>query len=356
MTMRLRTLEIVRVDGAVAGLVGAAAGQGQRAGLWLRVRDDAGGIGQGEASPLPGYSPDTIEQCATQLAAVDLAALPSPQHDTAANWIARVLEASALTAPAARFGLETALLDWLGQQRGHSVAQLLGGAGVATRRVALAALVADADAARAAFARGIRTFKLKIAPATFDADLRLAQTLRDEFGGEFGNNITLRFDANGQLDPAAAATQMQRLAPFSPEFIEEPVPLEALQRMHAAPLPLAADESLARAGAWPALASVCRVLVLKPTLLGGLCACLELAREAMAFDLAVTVTHTFDGPIALAAAAELAAALPGRVLACGLDRHGALAAWPAIDIAQLRAADAGSAGRPGLGLPSLQSR
>ncbi len=344
--MRLRTLEIVRVDGPVAGLAGAAAGQDRRAGLWLRVRDDAGGIGQGEASPLPGYSPDTIEQCAAQLAAVDLAALPSPEHETALAWMVRVLEASALAAPAARFGFETALLDWLGQQRGHSIAQLLGGAGSTTRRIALAALVADADAARAAFARGIRTFKLKISPATFDADLRLAQTLRDEFG----NDVALRFDANGGLDPAAAGAQLQRLAPFAPEFVEEPVPFEALQRLHATALPLAADESLARAGAWPALASVCRVLVLKPTLLGGLCACLQLAREAAALDLAVTVTHAFDGPIALTAAAELAAALPGRVLACGLDRHGGLAAWPAIAIPQLHAAKIGSGGRPGLGL------
>ncbi len=344
--MRLRTLEIVRVDGPVAGLAGVAAGQDRRAGLWLRVRDDAGGIGQGEASPLPGYSPDTIEQCAAQLAAVDLAALPSPEHETALAWMVRVLEASALAAPAARFGFETALLDWLGQQRGHSIAQLLGGAGSATRRIALAALVADIDTARSGFARGIRTFKLKISPPTFDADLRLAQTLRDEFG----NDIALRFDANGGLDPAAAGAQLQRLAPFAPEFVEEPVPFEALQRLHATALPLAADESLARAGAWPALASVCRVLVLKPTLLGGLCACLQLAREAAALDLAVTVTHAFDGPIALTAAAELAAALPGRVLACGLDRHGGLAAWPAIAIPQLHAAEVGSGGRPGLGL------
>jgi L-alanine-DL-glutamate epimerase-like enolase superfamily enzyme len=92
------------------------------------------------------------------------------------------------------------------------------------------------------------------------------------------------------------------------------------------------------------------VLVLKPTVLGGLVACLALAREAAARGLAATVTHTFDGPVALAAAAELAAALPGGGPACGLDRHGGLDAWPPTSIPQLHPAHVASANRPGLGL------
>ena len=35
-------------------------------------------------------------------------------------------------------------------------------------------------------------------------------------------------------------------------------------------------------------------------------------------DVAVVVTHLWDGPIALGAATELARALPGELLACGL--------------------------------------
>jgi L-alanine-DL-glutamate epimerase-like enolase superfamily enzyme len=89
--------------------------------------------------------------------------------------------------------------------------------------------------------------------------------------------------------------------------------------------------------------------VLKPTLLGGFAVCLRIAREAAARGLAASVTHTFDGPVALAAAAELASALPARVLACGLDRHAGLGAWPDVAIAQLGDAHAGSANLPGLG-------
>jgi o-succinylbenzoate synthase len=347
--MRPRTLQLYRIRGEVAGLAGAAAAQTQRAGLLVRVEDDAGSYGQGEASPLPGYSRDTIDDCATQLRAVDLSAISPRQGGSAIDWVLDALDRVGLQAPAARFALETALLDWLGRQRGLGIAALLGAADAAMR-IPLAALVGDLASARAAHARGIHTFKIKIKPGTLADSLELAQSLRDEFG----NEITLRFDANGTLRPAAAEAQLRQLVRCAPEFVEEPVPLDDLLRMAAAPVPLAADESLAVPGAWPALASVCRVVVLKPTVLGGLAVCMRVAREAAARGLAVTVTHTFDGPVALAAAAELAVALAAP-LACGLDRHAALGVWPSVAIPQIGASSIVSANRPGLGLADIRS-
>lgn len=350
--MRPSSLQLRPVAGRVPALAGAAAGQRLRAGLLVRVRDDHGRAGQGEASPLPGYSPDTLAECARQLAAVDLAAIAPPGAQAATAWTRQALRTAGVRAPAARFALETALLDWLGQQQSRSVAELLGDGADTARRIPLAALVADAAGARLAHARGIRCFKLKIAPDTFDQDLRLAHALREEFGSA----VALRFDANGRFAPEAVRSMLARLAPLAPEFVEEPAPLAAFARIVDAPVALAADESLARPGAWPALASVCRVVVLKPTLLGGLDACLRLAHEAGARGLAATVGHTFDGPVALAAAAELACALPGVPLACGLDRHPALAAWPQTAVAQWRGAFVSSAGGPGLALPQIAPR
>ena len=191
----------------------------------------------------------------------------------------------------------------------------------------------------------MRAFKLKVSDASFDADLEVAAALRDAYG----DGVRLRFDANRRFDPAHAARRLEALARFAPEFVEEPVPTPELLAMERAPVPLAADESLAVAGAWPALAACCRVVVLKPTLLGGFGACLRIARAAAARGLAATVTHTFDGPLALAAAVELACALPAVVLACGLDAHAGLDAWPQVAIPQLGDAHAGSSGLPGLG-------
>ena len=347
--MRLRALHVTHFRGAVEGLAGAARGQRERQGLLVRVVGDDGGSGQGEASPLPGYSPDTVDDCAQQLTAVDVARLPLPDGGTMTDWWAQVLAAVDLPAPAARFALETAVLDWWGRRHGISLARLLGGSAAETRRVPLAALASDIPAARAAYRRGVRTFKLKISAVTFEDDLRFAQAMRDEFS----TAIRLRFDANRTLPPASAREYLHALARFDPEFVEEPVPLHDFERLTRSPVPLAADESLSQPSAWPRLAAVCRVVVLKPTLLGGLTACLTRARDAAALGLGVTVTHTFDGPVALAAASELAAALPGSPLACGLDRHAGLATWPAAAIAQLGPAHVSSAARPGLGLPDL---
>ena len=78
-------------------------------------------------------------------------------------------------------------------------------------------------------------------------------------------------------------------------------------------------------------------MVLKPMILGGLSRWLELGRRAGALDLGVVVSHSFDGPVALAAAAALALALPTRI-AQGLAPHSGLAAWPPIPLPLTHAA------------------
>jgi L-alanine-DL-glutamate epimerase-like enolase superfamily enzyme len=63
------------------------------------------------------------------------------------------------------------------------------------------------------------------------------------------------------------------------------------------------------------------------------------------------VTHLFDGPIALAAAAELALSLPAPALAAGLDPHDRHGDWPPVVVPQLaRRGLVIAAKQPGLGL------
>jgi len=145
-------------------------------------------------------------------------------------------------------------------------------------------------------------------------------------------DVELRLDTNGA--PAGD------LAPFAPIYVEEgPPPFTAL------------DESLQRMTDREVEARLphVRALILKPVALGPE-RCLALARLAAAHDVPVTVTHTLDGPLGLAAAAALALALPGRVLAVGLDRHRGLDAWPPARIAALGDAEIRAADAPGLGV------
>jgi L-alanine-DL-glutamate epimerase-like enolase superfamily enzyme len=68
------------------------------------------------------------------------------------------------------------------------------------------------------------------------------------------------------------------------------------------------------------------------------------------------VTHCFEGPVALAAASALALALPNdhpSPLACGLDRHAALDAWPELPLPMLTDASVQLLDTPGLGIAPL---
>src|SRR3954471_2303460 len=90
---------------------GAARGRAERAAVILEVRG-AGVIGLGEAAPLPGMSRDTLDDAERALAAF---AARAPFE------LAGVDDALALAGAAtgaARFAIETALLDALGRARG----------------------------------------------------------------------------------------------------------------------------------------------------------------------------------------------------------------------------------------------
>jgi L-alanine-DL-glutamate epimerase-like enolase superfamily enzyme len=337
----MSTIEITRHGGELPEPArNARAAWSRRDGLFVRLVGDDGVCGLGEASPLPGWSVDGLERCAAELAAVRVEALPADVTTPAAA--AAALDAAGVTAPAARFALETALLDAAARRRGLPLWRLLA-PDASGAPVPLAALATDLPGARAALARGVRTLKVKAGAATWARDLGFLRALR----AELGDDVALRVDLNGSLEPGDTAVRLAELAPLAPELVEEP----GLAGPPAvSPVPLAADESLLRPGAWPALAPRVAALVLKPTLLGGLHACLALARDAEARGVATLVTHTFDGPVALAAACHLALALPGRVLACGLAPHGGLSVWPAWRVAALGEARVEPTTVPGIGL------
>lgn len=337
-----------------AGATAAASGRRRweaREGFLLLLRDDHGRVGLGEASPLPGFSREDAESCRRALAdfvatlplTVDLAAGPQ-------RWLA----AAAMVAPAAaHMAVETALLDLAGRALDQSLAALLAGCAPAGG-VALAALAQRADpeglaaAAAAAATLGITTLKVKVGrQGAFAAELAALQSLRD-----VGRGITLRLDVNGGWSIDEARDNLSRLVPLEPEFVEQPVAAEALLELGAAPVPVAADESLLLPGALERLLASgnCSVLVLKPMALGGLVRAFETARAARVAGLDVVISHLFDGPVALAAACELALALPAPPLACGLAPHHGLAAWPPVAVTQIRGGRIMPSVRPGLGL------
>lgn len=301
----------------------------ERESLLLRLTDDRGRHGVGEAAPLPGYCPDTLDDVEAALRALSLpalaAALERPPARAALGAVAALVPA---TLPSARMALETAALDLLGQQQGLSAPLLLGALPTAKRP--LAALLGPASAptlvqdAIEAVQRGFRHLKLKLgAPGLLSRELEGALAVHQSLGAQ----ANLRLDANGALTADELAHAWPSLSRLVIELFEEPgsVPAELLGA-----LPLALDESLQGLDEAQVMALVrerqARFLVLKPMALGGLTHCLRLAELARELSVDVVVSHCFDGPFAWRAAAALALALPGE-LGQGLAPHPGLTAW-----------------------------
>lgn len=339
------------------GLTTARGTWQERRGLFLEIEDAEGFRGVGEASPLPGYSPETLEDARKALSRWEEKG--PPRLDDQRPILPQVraeLETIDPAVPSARFAVETALLDLAGHRLGRPVWSLLGGENPSA--VPLSALLRArtpetiVEQTRAVLERGITTVKVKVGlPGAFEHELALLAALR----AALGSGLRLRLDANGGFAQGNVAERLAALARFEPELIEEPVSGPALFELEASPIPLAADESLQIPGAWQCLEPLRRrgllhAVVLKPMVLGGGLACLDLARRAAAEGVGALVTHFFDGPVALAAAAHLALALPGERLACGLDRHPGLAAWPAAEIPWLTEREILATSRAGLGL------
>jgi o-succinylbenzoate synthase len=327
----------------------------ERSGLLVRLHDAAGRTGYGEASPLPGYSPDGLGDCEAVLGRFAWSALqPAADFASVARLVAQQIPA---TLPAARFAAELAALDLLGQQTQAAAWRLLAAEPATAAPLGLATLLDAADAegalvaADAAKQRGITTFKLKVGRCdAFERELSLLRKLR----ARFGHAVRLRLDANRAWSARRAAERLQALAEIEPEFVEEPVSARQLHELGSSPVPLALDESLqteSLEAAAPWLRS-CRIeaVVLKPMALGGLAACLELAAGARRHGLAVVVSHLFDGPVALAGCAALALCAGSAGRAAGLDRHAGLGVWPSATIATLTEHAIVPSDAPGLGL------
>lgn len=176
------------------------------------------------------------------------------------------------------------------------------------------ALPAEQAAARA-LATGCSTIKIKVAGETsLDDDVARVRAVREAMPG-----ARLRVDANGGWSLEEAREAIRRLAPFDLEYMEQPVAaVEDLARLRGHGVAIVADESIRRAEDPYRVKELdaADAIVLKVQPLGGVRACLQLARE---IGLPVVVSSAVETSVGIAAGVALAAALPSLPYACGLE-------------------------------------
>jgi muconate cycloisomerase len=263
----------------------------------LRVRDEDGVVGLGEAVPL------------SLRGGVELADVVRELE----GW-AEAQEDEGLSAPAL-CAVRTAKVDLLGRR----VADQAGGGDevVPCNATLMAGAPRDVAAQAEAWAAdGFTTFKLKLGaesvraddmrqvPQTRGADVEMVRAVREALAPE----CRIRVDVNEAWDLETARRTLAELEPYGIELAEQPVAgLEAMAELaEATSIPLAADESVAspEEAERAATLGACAYTGIKLSKVGGPEAALAIADILPAF-----VTSALDGPVGIAAAAQVALSL-----------------------------------------------
>ncbi|HEX8050395.1 MAG TPA: mandelate racemase/muconate lactonizing enzyme family protein [Solirubrobacterales bacterium] len=303
----------------------------------LRLLDEDGVVGLGEAVPLSLRGGVGLAEVVQELE----------------GW-AETQEDEVLSAPA-RCAVATARMDLLGRRAGS---------GSSARGEAVpcnATLVAGqpekvaAEAERWA-ADGFTTFKLKLGAEsaknvveqgksqTRAGDVEQVRAVREAVGSE----ARIRVDANAAWDLETATRTLAELEPYGIELAEQPVATleEMAELAESTSIPLAADESVAtleeaeRAAAMGA----CAYTGIKLSKVGGPEAALAIADVLPAF-----ITSALDGPVGIAAAAQVAQTVGGS-LAHGLATQRLFASTIAAVGCELRDGMLRLPPGPGLGI------
>lgn len=252
---------------------------------WLvrTIRAD-GGVGWGEASPLPGFSCETLEEAGFRLKAL-AGRIPGEEMD-------------ALGLPSVQFAWSSAVAEMVPRVGSVPVNGLIPG---------------PADAwlaqARAAWGRGIRVLKFKVSREEANAEIRALSAVAVALPG-----CSFRLDANRGGSADEARRFADRVARLPVEYIEEPCrDLEGLPADF--PIPVALDESWREHGdrILEGLQVPVAAVVVKPTLSG---------RAWPRLAVKVVVSSAFESGVGLGALARLAAIRTPEIPA-GLDT----AAW-----------------------------
>ena len=286
--------------------------------LIVRLDDDDGPSGYGEAAPLEQYDGVSIARTA---AALDAYA-PVLADGRALNG-AQLLDACRAVdeLPQALAAIDMALWDRAGRREGRPVAELLSDTPASSVRVNATLTALDragcAEQAAQAVAEGYGCLKLKVGVA--DDGGRVA-AVRAAAGPE----AALRLDANGAWDVEQAVRSIEALAPAGLELVEEPTHgLRGMREVRErVAVRVAIDETAAEAGALAA--GVADAVCLKVARCGGIAGLVAAASLVRLAGAEVYLASTLDGPLGIAAALHAAAALASRgpVPPCGLATLG----------------------------------
>lgn len=297
--MRL-AFEILELRTRHAFRIARAGSPEARRSVWVRLTDEDGVEGWGEAAPLPYYgeTPETV--CAV----LPRYAEALGTDPFALERVERELERTVGRNPAARAALSAALHDLVGKRLGMPVWRLWG--------------LDPADAPLSSFTLGLdepRRMREKLREAASYPILKVkVGTPRDEevlaLVREEAPDKVVRVDANTAWSVKEAMAKLPMLEAYGVELVEQPLPADDLEGLavlrRASRIPIVADESCRTAADVPRLAGRVDGVNVKLAKCGSLREAVRIVHVARAHGLQVMLGCMVESTLGIAAAVQLA--------------------------------------------------
>ncbi len=291
----------------------------QREGLLFSLSDGTD-TGWGEASPLEGWSGETLEQ--SRQALTTASRRMSQQTAAWGRSVEQVISEMRAT-PCARAAVLGALYDLLSKKKSMSLSTFLqenfesgsysSSVLLPPRSVRVNGLITHRDptevakSAQEMVEAGFEAIKLKVGTPDSTVDLARVAAIR-----EASAHLELRLDANGAWDIDQAIEFLEKAAQYNVAFCEEPTAgIAALAAVGASTtVPIAVDESAATAQDVTQALKTGKVgvVIVKPQNLGGPDIAANLMAQIKSSGARGIVTSMFESVVGLAHAAHVAAA------------------------------------------------
>ncbi|MGI9180167.1 MAG: dipeptide epimerase [Longimicrobiaceae bacterium] len=272
--------------------------------VWVRLLDEEGNEGWGEAAATPFYG-ETAETVTAILPRLGAALADAAAGDPfAIERIEQALGRVIGRNPAAKSAISAALHDLVGKRLGQPVWRLWG--------------LDPGDAPRSSFTIGIDELEVMRGKVREAADYPILKikvgTERDEailrMIREEAPQKTLYVDANTAWTVKQAIEAVAMLREFGVEFVEQPLPkgdIEGLRLLRErSPLPIFVDESCETSADIPRLAGAADGVNIKLAKCGSLREAIRIVHCARAHGMQVMLGCMVESTLGIAAAVQLA--------------------------------------------------
>jgi L-alanine-DL-glutamate epimerase-like enolase superfamily enzyme len=271
--------------------------------VWVRVTDDDGVEGWGEASPQPFYGEmaDTVTAALPRLA--DALQSASKGDPFALEAVDTALHHALAHNGAARVAVSAALHDLVGKKLGVPVWKLWGLDPSTAPRSSFTIGIDELDVMRQKVREAAAYPILKVKIGT-DRDIEILTMIREE-----APDAIIRVDANTAWTAKQAISAIPLLADFGVEFVEQPLPAHDLAGLKLvrenSPLPIIADESVENAADVAKLAGVVDGVNIKLAKCGSLREAIRIVHAARAHNMSVMIGCMIESTLGIAAAIQL---------------------------------------------------